>query len=322
MSSLMGDYRFGFNGQERTDEVYGKSILYSALHWEYDSRTGRRWNLDPAPQIRISDYATFRNNPLRNTDPFGNTAGEYTKDLESGEYKKFSTTGDDEGIDFIYSGNTNEDGSFTSSRVDVMENGSRINTIINNSDGTSRAPYKSYGFSSAQNQAAAGSMLSLSVGALTGGALSATGLSTGFIAVPELGQTLINFSYQAFSRGMVEFAAQATINGFNEVDYADVGMSMFLTPGAYAIAGGILDWRPNSQNTDILRISGINKSLGETAIDFSTRASFGQMGAQRYHAPLLKQLDAPQLNFLFSLPFTNAGKLVSKYFKDDYLPSE
>jgi RHS repeat-associated protein len=66
-----GSYRYGFNGQEKSDEIKGEGNLYSAEYWEYDSRTGRRWNLDPVPNEGISDYATFGNNPISNVDPNG-----------------------------------------------------------------------------------------------------------------------------------------------------------------------------------------------------------------------------------------------------------
>jgi len=62
-------YKYGFNGQEKDVEV-GEGI-YTAEYWEYDSRIGRRWNLDPKPVTGISDYACFQNNPILNSDPDG-----------------------------------------------------------------------------------------------------------------------------------------------------------------------------------------------------------------------------------------------------------
>ncbi|MFN9319888.1 MAG: hypothetical protein ACK58Q_04825, partial [Chitinophagales bacterium] len=49
-------YRFGFNGQEKDDEVYGAGNLNTAEFWEYDTRIGRRWNTDPRPNISVSSY--------------------------------------------------------------------------------------------------------------------------------------------------------------------------------------------------------------------------------------------------------------------------
>ncbi|MDD3687339.1 MAG: hypothetical protein PHE56_11295, partial [Bacteroidales bacterium] len=67
-------YRFGFNGQEKDDEITGHTgSVYTAMFWEYDARIGRRWNLDPKPQISISDYACFANNPIVYIDPYGDS---------------------------------------------------------------------------------------------------------------------------------------------------------------------------------------------------------------------------------------------------------
>ncbi len=69
-------YRYGFNGQEKSDDV--KKDLYSATFWEYDSRLGRRWNLDPKPNPFTSRYACFSNNPLMFTDIKGDTTEYYS----------------------------------------------------------------------------------------------------------------------------------------------------------------------------------------------------------------------------------------------------
>ena len=40
-------YRFGFNGQEKDDEVYGEGKSLSFEFRQYDSRLGRFWSVDP-----------------------------------------------------------------------------------------------------------------------------------------------------------------------------------------------------------------------------------------------------------------------------------
>jgi RHS repeat-associated protein len=65
-----GGYRFGFNTQEKDTEI--GSDIYTAQFWEYDGRLGRRWNVDPVPQVSISDYAVNGNNPILNRDVLGN----------------------------------------------------------------------------------------------------------------------------------------------------------------------------------------------------------------------------------------------------------
>ena len=67
-----GDYSFGMNGMEKDDEIFGSTgTSYTAQFWQYDSRLGRRWNLDPKGNPSISFYATFADNPIWFSDPFG-----------------------------------------------------------------------------------------------------------------------------------------------------------------------------------------------------------------------------------------------------------
>jgi RHS repeat-associated protein len=81
-------YRYGFGGQEMDNEV--NSVTggsYTAEFWQYDSRLGRRWNIDPIKVAYESPYAAFRNNPITFNDPNGDCPdcpdGTYT--LKKGE---------------------------------------------------------------------------------------------------------------------------------------------------------------------------------------------------------------------------------------------
>jgi len=67
------DYRFGANQMEKDNEVSGQGNSYTAEYWQYDSRLGRRWNLDPKPNYAISPYACFGNNPISTIDHKGDT---------------------------------------------------------------------------------------------------------------------------------------------------------------------------------------------------------------------------------------------------------
>lgn len=72
-------YLYGFNGQEKDDEVSGAGNSYTAEFWQYDSRLGRRWNIDPVVYAWQSSYAAFNNNPVYFADPSGAIAqGEKT----------------------------------------------------------------------------------------------------------------------------------------------------------------------------------------------------------------------------------------------------
>ena len=85
-------YRFGFNTQEKDDEVYGEGNLMSAQYWEYDTRIGRRWNIDPIVKDWESPYATNYNNPIWNFDEDGLTGTKTSKEGEqmTGELKEVS----------------------------------------------------------------------------------------------------------------------------------------------------------------------------------------------------------------------------------------
>jgi hypothetical protein len=84
-------YRFGFNTQEKDDEVYGAGNLNTAMFWEYDTRIGRRWNTDPKGNVFESLYATFGNNPILNNDINGDVWEKWWKPQKNNEGKYNNT---------------------------------------------------------------------------------------------------------------------------------------------------------------------------------------------------------------------------------------
>ena len=70
-SPNIGGYRYFFNGQEGDNEVFGDGVSLTAEFWQYDSRLGRRWNLDWIYKPFASNYAAFANNPVWFADPSG-----------------------------------------------------------------------------------------------------------------------------------------------------------------------------------------------------------------------------------------------------------
>lgn len=72
-------YRYGFNGQEKSTEI--AEGLTTAMYWEYDSRIGRRWNIDPVLKVGESPYLCFSGNPILLSDPNGDVSGDPTKPL-------------------------------------------------------------------------------------------------------------------------------------------------------------------------------------------------------------------------------------------------
>jgi hypothetical protein len=60
--------------------VYGDGKSYTAEYWQYDSRLGRRWNVDPVIKPSLSGFSTFANNPISFKDFYGLDSIFYKKD--------------------------------------------------------------------------------------------------------------------------------------------------------------------------------------------------------------------------------------------------
>ncbi|WP_445712146.1 RHS repeat domain-containing protein [Flavobacterium sp.] len=67
------EYRYGFQGQEKDDELKGIGNSYTTHFRQYDPRIGRWLTIDPktANYPQYSPYLSFNNNPLFHTDPLG-----------------------------------------------------------------------------------------------------------------------------------------------------------------------------------------------------------------------------------------------------------
>ena len=104
-----GKYRYGFNSQEKSTEI--NDNLYTATYWEYDSRIGKRWNVDPILKIWESPYATFGGNPILNIDPDGADWYKDTKGADKGQVRWYEGSGKRKGMSHIgstYDGYTRE----------------------------------------------------------------------------------------------------------------------------------------------------------------------------------------------------------------------
>lgn len=68
-----GAYSFGYNTQEKVDEIAGAGNHYTAQFWEYDPRVIHRWNRDPEWRhfVYQSPYVINMNNPIIFNDPLG-----------------------------------------------------------------------------------------------------------------------------------------------------------------------------------------------------------------------------------------------------------
>ncbi|MGY6560674.1 MAG: hypothetical protein ACXITV_01065 [Luteibaculaceae bacterium] len=78
------DYRYGFNGFEKDDEIKGSGNHLSFGDYGYDSRLLRRWNVDPLTFKfpNQSPFSAFNGNPIYYIDPDGKSGVAYkTKNI-------------------------------------------------------------------------------------------------------------------------------------------------------------------------------------------------------------------------------------------------
>jgi len=77
----------------KDDEVYNSTgTSYTSEFWQYDTRTARRWNIDPIVKYDQSGYSAFANNPIWFIDPLGNDTASY--DMNSEEWHNFDPDND------------------------------------------------------------------------------------------------------------------------------------------------------------------------------------------------------------------------------------
>ncbi len=130
-------YRYGFNGQQKDDEVYGSGNINTAEFWQYDTRLGRRWNVDPVVKPWESGYATFYNNPIAVIDPLGLSGTTTTDEQGCVEYSGDATnssTGETQNVQVMTPEQMN-DFSLVPSASEAIITADRIDHPINEPNG-------------------------------------------------------------------------------------------------------------------------------------------------------------------------------------------
>jgi RHS repeat-associated protein len=118
-------------------------------------------------------------------------------------------------------------------------------------------------------------------------------------------------------KAVISTLTQAITNKGN-VDVWDVGVDAFMTPGASALFGGLVDITPTRKNP--IRIVGMNKSIKETGIDISTELFFNKQGNKAFNSvsPYLKNLGEKRLlNTVIGLPMNSLSKSANYILKVD-----
>lgn len=109
------------NGQEKDDEISGSGNSYTAEFWQYDSRLGRRWNIDPMAAAKpwMSPYHAFSNKPITNIDPNGANDGDYY----SKEGQHLGSDGKDDNKVYVADGVTKNDKGIVTSANNAQDLG-------------------------------------------------------------------------------------------------------------------------------------------------------------------------------------------------------
>ncbi|MFW5804749.1 MAG: hypothetical protein ACOCWG_05920, partial [bacterium] len=102
-------YKFGFNGHESVDEVYGENNTYITEFRMLDVRLGRWWSVDPMNQF-ASPYLLSANNPVLRFDPDGAWSPESDDD---GNVTLTAEEGDDFNTLVDYFGGSESDEAWT-----------------------------------------------------------------------------------------------------------------------------------------------------------------------------------------------------------------
>ena len=121
-------YRFGFGGQEKDNEITGVEGSHNtAEYWMYDTRLGRRWNVDPVDQVSISNYACLGNNPIMFVDVKGDKFRVENSKSAKNDIKSLVKANNRKYIDFDADGNV--------SLNFKNKSETKINKILENDEG-------------------------------------------------------------------------------------------------------------------------------------------------------------------------------------------
>ncbi len=141
---LENGYRFGgAGGQEKDDEIFIGA--YTAEYWEYDSRLGRRWNVDPVDKPWQTRYHAFSNKPIWNIDPNGANDDNYTIH-DDGKVDR-EVTDDKTDDNFKYQakdGKTTDLGTFKKLENGLINVPKQGEVFVNHSDQTSPGKDRNY----------------------------------------------------------------------------------------------------------------------------------------------------------------------------------
>ncbi|WP_343788110.1 RHS repeat-associated core domain-containing protein, partial [Wandonia haliotis] len=121
-----GDYRYGYQGSEKDDEIKGSGNSYTTHFRQLDPRIGRWLSLDPKMSAWENPYASMGNNPIFHNDVYGDTVARFNS---NGSFKEFF---DDGKTDWTWEIGSNDGSNWVSSNTGKFNDPSVDVTAIKN----------------------------------------------------------------------------------------------------------------------------------------------------------------------------------------------
>jgi RHS repeat-associated protein len=336
-------YRFGFNGAEGINELYGDFNAYDLGARMYSPRLGKMFSTDPreADYPWQAPYSYHRNSPISSIDFLGMGEPPSTA-IEEWEFTDQITfpAKDDQPEKVI---NKLQDGTWV---YNYQTNGFGINGseqkyMYWNPDSESGPEWQYFTPRTErddymQKMQDIGRMTRHTSYLLFGSAFSipATPYMASYLTANGggAGIGILNSSFTTNSillRAAIDGIGQAVANkwDFKKIDVFDLGLAAFTTPGVSATFGSLIDVSIDNQRIPLIgsNLGGENKSLYDLGIDFGIKNSFGRFGMGRIangpsdflkpYAPTLLLQNAN--NIMFNLPINTIGKVTGIYLKED-----
>ena len=322
-ASATSNYRYSINGQEKSDEL--NENLTTALYWEYDSRIGRRWNVDPVLKVGESPYLCFSGNPIFYADPLGNTTCSPTdwikkKNANGTTSYKWDDKAKNQGttpLGYKYVGATGRYPNNDYSNVDLYANGGWIRSSGVNAESGSKGSTPPI---QEAPSAASSAPLNIKPGPqATVGPVGYTfnndferGMIKDNIATQASVMTVGGVTSTIATKLFLNSAVQLSVSGKN-ADFADVGINSF-SPLNYANLYGTaaVDWKPLSGDL-IPQVVFINKSWQKAALDLGLNKIF--YGVGKFNEAVAPNLSSTQKLVVGTVNSVNKA-VVKKVFSE------